>query len=236
MEFVILTIFRRAMLPGACALLLAGCGGDEAETASTDTAAAPADSAGPAFSAPAAPGAMPGAVPGAAPGAAPADSAAASAAVPSAEVRAQAAARAAEILNAPVKGPVNVEVLQNYQLTMDGLRKLVRAGQSLGALQARRPELRDSMRVEAFDPNAIYEKLNSIPAVREAIAEAGMSPREYATATAALMQAAMVRQMRAQGQSPPVQVNEANVKFVDDNWAEIQQMLRAAAPQGAPRP
>ena len=66
------------------------------------------------------------------------------------------------------------------------------------------------MRLEAFDPNAIYEKLNSIPDVRDAIGKAGMSPREYATATAALMQAAMVRQMRAQGMQPPVQVNEAN--------------------------
>jgi hypothetical protein len=142
---------------------------------------------------------------------------------------------AENILKAPVTGPVNVEVLADYQLNMEGLRKLVRAGQNLGELQARRPELRDSMRLEAFDPNAIYEKLNSIPDVRDAIGRAGMSPREYATATAALMQAAMVRQMRAQGQQPRVQVNEANVKFVDENWAEIQQMMRSAAAQVRPR-
>ncbi|HLM68755.1 MAG TPA: hypothetical protein VK358_14545, partial [Longimicrobium sp.] len=139
------------------------------------------------------------------------------------------------ILNAPVKGPVNVQVLENYQLSMEGLRKLVRAGQNLGELQARRPELRDSMRLEAFDPNAIYDKLNSIPDVRDAIGRAGMSPREYATATAALMQAAMVRQMRAQGMQPPVQVNEANVEFVEKNWPEIQQMMQAAAAQVRPR-
>ena len=109
---------------------------------------------------------------------------------------------------------------------------LVRAA---AELLERRPELRDSMRLEAFDPNAIYEKLNSIPDVRDAIGRAGMSPREYATATAALMQAAMVRQMRAQGMTPPAQVNENNVKFVDDNWAEIQQMMQAAAAQARPR-
>jgi hypothetical protein len=230
MEFVTPTLFRRTLLSGACALLLAACGGgDEAETPARE-ATAPADSAGPAFSGPAAPQA-----------AAPADSAAPNPAVPNAAAAPNAATRSRDsaltdaILNAPVKGPVNVQVLENYQLTMEGLRKLVRAGQNLGELQARRPDLRDSMRLEAFDPNAIYEKLNSIPDVRDAIGRAGMSPREYATATAALMQAAMVRQMRAQGMQPPVQVNEANVEFVEKNWPEIQQMMQAAAAQARPR-
>jgi hypothetical protein len=227
MEFVILPIFRRALLSGAGVLLLAGCGGDEAETVPKDTAAAPADSAEPAFSAPAAPGAVQGATP--------ADSAAPNAAATPAQARARDSAVADAILKAPVTGPVNVQVLENYQLSMDGLRKLVRAGQNLGELQARRPELRDSMRLEAFDPNAIYDKLNGIPDVREAIGRAGMSPREYATATAALMQAAMVRQMRAQGMTPPVQVNEANVRFVDEHWGEIQQMMQSAAAQSRPR-
>lgn len=222
---MIQTIFRRTLLCGASVLLLAGCGGDDAETPAKDSAAAaaPADSAAPAFSAPATAQA------------APADSAApgATAAAPNAAARDSALTDA--ILKAPVQGPVNVQVLENYQLSMEGVRKLVRAGQSLGELQARRPELRDSMRLEAFDPNAIYEKLNSIPDVREAIGKAGMTPREYATATAALMQAAMVRQMRAQGMTPPVQVNEANVRFVDQNWAEIQQLMQAAAAQARPR-
>jgi hypothetical protein len=32
-----------------------------------------------------------------------------------------------------------------------------------------------------------------------------------------------------------VQVNEANVRFVDENWDQIQQMMRAAAAQVRPR-
>ncbi|HST60496.1 MAG TPA: hypothetical protein VLK84_17480 [Longimicrobium sp.] len=224
------TPFRRALLSGACALLLAGCGGDDESQAvakSAAPAAPAADSAGPLFAGPAAPPALP------------ADSAAPQAAAPApnaAAARARDSATADAILKAPVTGPVNVQVLANYQLTMDGLRKLVRAGQNLGELQARRPELRDSMRLEAFDPNGIYEKLNSIPDVRDAIAKAGLTPREYATATAALMQAAMVRQMRAQGMQAPPQVNEGNVRFVEENWAEIQQMMQAAAAQARPRP
>jgi hypothetical protein len=201
-----------------------GGGDDNAESASP-RAAAPADSAGPAFSAPATP--------------ATAEAAPANPVAPGATAAPRISPRdsaiTADILKAPVTGPVNVQVLENYQLSMDGLRKLVRAGQNLAELQVRRPDLRDSMRLEAFDPNAIHEKLNSIPDVRDAIARAGMTPREYATATAALMQAAMVRQMRAQGMTPPVQVNEANVEFVDEHWDEIQQLMRSAAEQARPR-
>jgi len=198
---------------------MVGCGGDEAETASSGATAT--DSAGPAAVAPA-------------PLVTPGDSAAPSAA-PAPALSSRDSALSDAILKAPVTGPVNVDALASYQLSMEGLRKLVRAGQNLGELQSRRPELRDSMRLGAFDPNAIYEKLNSIPDVREAIGRAGMTPREYATATAALMQAAMVRQMRAQGMQTPPQVNEANVRFVEENWTQIQQMMQAAAEQARPR-
>jgi hypothetical protein len=232
MEFVIPTPFRRALLSGACALLLAGCGGDEdgqavaKSAAPAPAAAVAADSAGPAFAGPPAPPALS------------ADSAApqqAAAPAPTPATRGARDSAMAEALKAPVTGPVNVQVLANYRLTMDGMRKLVRAGQNLGELQARRPELRDSMRLEAFDPNGIYEKLNSIPDVRDAIGKAGLTPREYATATAALMQAAVARQLRAQGRPMPPQVNEANVRFVEEHWAEIQQMMQAAAAQARPR-
>ncbi len=231
MEFVIPTPFRAVLLSGACALLLAGCGGDDEGQAVAKSAApapAAADSAGPAFAGPAAPQALPADSAAAPQPAAPAPNTAAA--------RARDSAMSDAILKAPVTGPVNVQVLANYDLTMDGMRKLVRAGQNLGELQARRPELRDSMRLEAFDPNGIYEKLNGIPDVREAIARAGMSPREYATATAALMQAAVVRQLRATGRPVPPEVNEDNVRFVEENWAEIQQMMQAAAAQARPRP
>ncbi|HEX6039602.1 hypothetical protein [Longimicrobium sp.] len=231
---MILPDLRRALLSGACVLLLAGCGGDgEAGSPGADTvqAAAPADSAGPSFGTPAAPAVV----------AASGDSAAA---VPGAATPAPVAAadrpvrdstKMKEILQAPVAGPVNVETLETYNLSMDRVRQLVRAGQNLAELQRRRPDLADSVRMQAFDPNAIYEKVNSIPDVRNAVAQAGMSPREYATATAALMQAVMVRQMRAQGMRPQVQVNEANVEFVDEHWSEIMQIAQSMAQQARPR-
>jgi hypothetical protein len=226
MNSVTLSIARRVLLSGAC-VLLAACGGDEAETSSANAAASADSGAGPSFSAPVGPQvAMP----------VPSDSAAPAAAAPTAPLppaaaRARDSAMTAAILQAPVTGPVNADVVGEYRLTMDGVRKLVGAGQQLAALQASRPELRDSMALDGFDPNGIYEKLNRYPEVRAAIAESGMTPREYATATAALMQAAMIRQMRARGMQPRVQVNEANVRFVDENWNEIQGILQAAAAQ-----
>lgn len=210
------SIAGRTLLSAACVLLLAACGGgDDAETDSQ----ARADSA-PSFSA------APGSVVPAADSAAPAQAAAS---------RTADSAMVAAIPRAPATGPVNVQAVEGYQLTMDGLRKLVRAGQNLAALQARRPDLRDSMRLGSFDPNGIYEKLDRYPEVAEAIGAAGLTPREYATATTALMQAAMVREMRARGRSPQAQVSEANVRFVDENWAEIQQLMRSAAARIQPQ-
>jgi hypothetical protein len=135
------------------------------------------------------------------------------------------------------QGPVAVQALQDYQLTMPRIRQLVQGGQAIAALQARRPELRDSMRVNTMDPNLVYQRLNSIPDARAAVESAGLTPREYTVAMAALIQAAMVHEMRRAGRDPEVPVNEANVQFVKDNWEEIQTLMRAAAPRmPAPQP
>ncbi|HEX6910293.1 MAG TPA: hypothetical protein VF142_07855 [Longimicrobium sp.] len=228
---MILPFFRRALLSGAGVLLLAGCGGDD----SSDGTRAPATQA-------AAPAADSAASP-ASPAVAADTSRAAAPAAPAPSAAAQDrpigdTAALEEALAAPVRGPVNVQTVGNYQLTMDGVRKLVRVGQSLAELQARRPELADSARLGGFDPNAMYEKINGIPEVRDAVTRAGMSPREYSVAMAALFQAVMVYQMRERGVSMPQQVpvNEANVEFVEEHLDEIQQVARSAMEQMRPRP
>jgi hypothetical protein len=230
MVSVILPIFRRTLLSGACVLLLAGCGGgdDNAETPAQKAAAGTppaADSAGPAFSPPDT----------TRPAAAPADSGVPVPRTAVQDLPVRDTAKLKEILAAPVTGPVNVQTLANYRLTMDVVRGLVRAGQNLAELQARRPELADSARMSSFDPNAIYEKINGIPEVRDAVTRAGMSPRDYSMGMAALAQAVMVYQMRERGMSPPVPVNEANIDFVDEHWEEIQQLAASAVGQARPR-
>ena len=225
MDSVILKDMRG--LAAALALLaLAACGGDgeekgaSAATAAGDSAAAPAAVA----SAPAAPATQPSAVP-AQPQPAGLDSA-----MTPAE-----AAKAVESVQP--RGPVSPTSLDEYQLTMPKLRQLVQGGQNIAALQERRPELRDSMRVTTMDPNLVYQRLASIPEARQAVEAAGLTPREYTVAMAALIQAAMVHELRRAGRNPEVPVNENNVRFVSENWEEIQTMMRAAAPRPqAPQP
>lgn len=220
----------RGAAAAAVLMLLAACGSETAdETAGTaaDTAAltvaeAPAaafDSAqaaaarGDTAAVPLVPGAQPGAG-AAAPGAA-----------------APAAPPARPARPAPAN-PITPEEVQRYPLTMDRIRQLVRAGQAIAEQQARNPALRDSMAVQAPDPNAILERLTNVAPAREAVARVGLSPRDYTLSTVALMQAAMVSQMRAQGAPPaPIPVNEANVQLVTENWEEIQRLMQQAAPR-----
>ena len=225
MDSVILKALRVRGLAAAGALLVAAAcgGGDDAKGASATPAAGDSP-----------------AVAGVGPAAAAAPNAAqqpAPAAQPNASVLDSAMTPAEATKAAPaLQGPVNVEVINGYQLSMDRLRKVVQGGQNLAALQARRPDLRDSMAIPTMDPNAVYERLNAVPEARAAIGQAGLTPREYATATGALIQAAMVYEMRRVGRQPQGEVNEGNVKFVADHWEEIQSMMRAAAPRSQGQP
>ena len=133
------------------------------------------------------------------------------------------------------QGPVNAQAVGEYRLSMERIRQLARAGEQLAELQERRPDLRDSMAVASPDPNAIYERLNAVAPAREAIARAGMTPRDYALATTALLQAAMAHEMRRQGMATPPTANEANVRFMEENWTEIQQLMQQVA-QSRQRP
>jgi hypothetical protein len=221
MDSVILKDMRG--LVAALALLAAACGGGEEEKGAPAAAGTAGDSAAaPVAAAPGTSTATPGGVPGfgtQAPEPAVLDSA-----MTPAE-----AAKVAEGM--PTKGPVEVASLSDYRLTMPKIRQLVQGGQAIAALQARRPELRDSMRINTMDPNLVYQRLNSIPDARAAVESAGLSAREYTVAMAALIQAAMVHEMRRAGRDPQVPVNEANVTFVGENWEEIQTVMRAAAPR-----
>jgi hypothetical protein len=216
MDFVIVKELRvRGLVAAGALLIAAACGGDDepgaaATAAARDSAAAPAAAAAPGTAQPA-----PGANPNVA------------AALDSAMTPAQATEAAAA---APAAGPVNTQTVNSYRLSMATLRGLVQAGKNIAELQERRPELRDSMRIPTMDPNLLYQKLNSVPDAREAVRRAGFTPEDYALATAALLQASVVTEMRRRGEEPKGQFNEANIKFVTDNWEEIQALMRSSAP------
>lgn len=216
----------------ACTLMVlaAACGGGDdkqeaaapaATAAKTDSAAAPATATAPAPALTPSLGA-PQPAPAPQPNAAVLDSA----------MSPREAAKAAEKMT--VQGPVTPDALESYQLTMPKLRQLVAAGQSLMLLQAQNPQMREAMRVPSADPNELYRRLNTIPEAREAVARAGMTPTEYATATAALLQAIMIHEMRARGSNPQGRYNTRNVEFITEHWQEFQEMMRRAAPNAGP--
>jgi hypothetical protein len=225
MSTVIPTPLRLRAL-AACALLAAAaCGGGDEKA----DAAAPAQSADSAT------------VPAPAAAAAPSTPAPAPAAQPDAPIldSAMTPQKAAEVAKAPVQGPVNVDVLEDFELTMPRVRQMIRASQNLAQLQERRPELRDSMTIRTMDPNLLYQRINSIPEARDAVAQAGLTPQGYATATAALLQGIMVLEMEKAGRKPPpgIQYNEENVDFVAEHIQEIMQLMQEAGarmPQGQP--
>jgi hypothetical protein len=222
----------RGLVAAGALLIAAACGGSEEPGA----AAAPAKNDGAAASTPATAAtpnvaqqpALPGAQQPALPGAQPSSPVLDESMSPS-----EAAAAAAA---APSDGPVTTQALDNYRLSMPRLRSLVQAGQNIAALQARRPELRDSMRIPTMDPNLLYQKLNGIADAREAVNRAGITPEEYAIATSALIQATVVHEMRRRGQQPKGNFNETNARFVSENWEEIQALMRSAGqPPSGPR-
>lgn len=225
MDFVILKDLRvrvRGLAAAGALVIAAACGGEGEESA----AATPAATDSAAASTAAAPAQTPAfGQPPVTAGAPPASDSV----LDTPMTAAQAAEAAASAQGA--QGPVTPQALNSYQLTMPKLRALVQAGQNLGELQTRRPDLRDSMRIPTFDPNLLYQKLNSVEAARDAVNRAGISPEEYAIATSALIQATMVQDMRRRGQTPQGEFNERNVQFVAENWEEIQAITRAAAPR-----
>lgn len=216
MDSVILKDLRvRGVLAAGALLIAAACGGDD------ESAASPA---------PARDSASFGAAPAARQAPVPQQPAAPAPAILDSAMTPAEAAAVAKATAGPA-GPVTVEALEEYDLSLPRLQKLVQAGKNLGELQRQRPDLRDSMRISAMDFNLLYQRLQSIPAARDAVTRAGVSPEEYAVATAALIQATMVTEMRRQGRTPQGAFNERNAQFVSENWEEIQRITRAAAPR-----
>ncbi|MBB4634417.1 hypothetical protein [Longimicrobium terrae] len=252
--------FRPAAALSACALVLSACGPNEPEpdvpaAASTGTAAAPAAATG--AMNPSDPfGTAPGTLGGPAPGTAAAPMAGPVAAAPpvagqmpsappspsAAPARRDSASRRPGTQRPPP--PVVTDLIKqmpvsDYRLSMEGLAKMRQAALNLADLQRTNPELASSLRMQQFNPDEVYERLNSIPAAREAVQRAGMAPRDYANAMTALVQAMVVHQISKAGQTAPIQANEANVRFIAEHEAEVMQMLRpppgqARPPQAAP--
>ncbi|HEX8392572.1 MAG TPA: hypothetical protein VF665_09480 [Longimicrobium sp.] len=126
--------------------------------------------------------------------------------------------------------------VSQYRLSMDGVAKMRQAALNLAELGRTRPDLQQNLQMQRFDPEGVYQRLNAVPEAREAVQNAGLSTRDYADAMTALIQGMMVYQLRKAGQNPPIQANEANVRFIAQNEAQLMAMMRPPQPPRAAQP
>ena len=136
--------------------------------------------------------------------------------------------------------------VQSYRLTMDKVDKYLAAQRNLGLrMKSMSPEEREALKARADAESdtdggesldAMARRIDAEPALASAVREAGLSTREYAVLTMALVQSSMaagvlktrpnenqdslVREMKA---------NTENVRFIQQNEAELQRKQQALA-------
>jgi hypothetical protein len=128
------------------------------------------------------------------------------------------------------RGRADMKTLASYRLTMPTVRKLLSAARAAEA----DPAYRQSPSLEKVEGMSLAEFTAAIdrnPATKRAVARAGLSTREWATAWASFMWAVRVlaeqEMARGMGRRPrrlPAHVPHANVNLVRQNQAEIERL------------
>ncbi len=126
-------------------------------------------------------------------------------------------------------GDADLRELSSYQLTMADIRKFAAANANL----AKHPKVeQDDDDAEDADNASLDEmaaRIESVPVARKAVEAAGLSARQYAVITMALFQASFAQYAVEQGADPgkiarETGVNPANIRFVKEHKAELEQM------------
>jgi len=112
----------------------------------------------------------------------------------------------------------------NYELTMERIDAMLVAQTYLAAAVKDDPTLGAAMKAASGEDGVRFAaRLEATPALREAIAKAGLSTRDYALTSEALMTALMTQAAMESGtlKAIPATVNRQNVQFVRANKAAI---------------
>lgn len=119
--------------------------------------------------------------------------------------------------------------LSRYTLTMADIRKYAAANSAL----AGQPKVEESDDSDDGDDDESLDEMTAriekIPAARQAIEGAGLSARQFAVITMALLQASLAQFAIEQGADPAkvardASVNPANIRFVKEHKAELQKL------------
>ena len=135
----------------------------------------------------------------------------------------------------------DVEALRDYDLTMEKLDGLFEAQLAMARVASRMtPAEREALAQQSSNSQnaSIDDMVANIernPPFRDALSEAGITPRDYAMTTAAMMQASMamaVLQMRPNDDpdslTRAMDTNPGNVRFIQENMEEITRRQEAA--------
>ena len=155
---------------------------------------------------------------------------------------AQGAAAATSSTTAGTKGDAELADVQSYRLSMDKIDKMLAAQRILAAkAKAMTPAEREAMEARGdsdSDPNESLDdmarKIEKEPMLRDAIREAGLSPREYVLITMSMMQTGMADgglKMRPKDNQDSLiramKANPDNIKFYREHEAEITAKSKA---------
>jgi len=152
--------------------------------------------------------------------------------------------------DAPASSGDDLADISSYRLTMDKMDKFYAAQRNLAVkMKAMSPAEREAMERKADGEDAsgnqsldeLARKIESTPPMRDALREAGLSPREYAVLAMSAMQsgmAAAVIKMRpndpADSLAREMKANMDNIRFMQEHEAELtrkQQALQAELKQ-----
>jgi len=140
----------------------------------------------------------------------------------------------------------SVEHATEYKLTEENFRQFIAASDSLAALRRRDPAVRDLFDKQVSDAgvntatstmNAGRVRLETNPAINNAIVSAGMSPKDYFVASIAIAYAE--RYMGNPKAAPPTPTLPANAEFLRQHQAELtalRTLERGSSAPTAPAP
>jgi hypothetical protein len=127
----------------------------------------------------------------------------------------------------------DMKEVATYTLTMDALNKVDAANKAMLAAIQKNPSLKPNDEDAGGDAKTLSDmekKIDHIPVMSSSLKQAGISARDYAKFTMAMMQASfalMAKQMSAKSGKPfqtPDGINPANIAFVEQHQAELKKM------------
>jgi hypothetical protein len=131
------------------------------------------------------------------------------------------------------QGDKDLKAISAYTLTMPKYRQFMNAMLNLGKAAQADPHLGDALEDSGnLSIDQLTARYASVPGVKPAITKAGMTPREFALAQGAFLQAGMsyglMKQMKLSADSvvKATGVSRANLEFFRVNEAEINRMSK----------